>query len=177
MYSLDLSDESGTIREKYLVKGEVFQGVVGRVKDIQRDDFLDRRSNFRGVTLRWIFFKKWVGCNHLNIWVNHRTAVAEQSPFLMLDPSALKGDVSLTETGDEIIDMDNKDAKGMFKDIALELTKTLNWTLSLFARKDGVWGGLDREHGNYTGMIGSLYKGEADLVATSLTVTSERAGV
>lgn len=43
-----------------------------------------------------------------------------------------------------------------------------------------MWGSLERSDNGtlqWTGMIGMLSRGEADLAATSLTVTAERSGV
>lgn len=102
--------------------------------------------------------------------------VGHQSPFLIVAVEDNNKEVLKTNSGDEIFNLSEEEVTGMFREIADELTRELNVTLSMFARADGVWGGLDRTHGNYTGIIGTLYKGEADISVTSLTVTAERAG-
>ena len=49
----------------------------------------------------------------------------------------------------------------------------MNFTWSLYQRKDGKWGSK-LENGSFNGMVSSLAKGEADLIATSLTLTPVR---
>ena len=49
----------------------------------------------------------------------------------------------------------------------------MNFTASLYRREDRNWGSLMPD-GSINGMISSLVKGEADLVATSLTMKPYR---
>lgn len=41
-------------------------------------------------------------------------------------------------------------------------------------REDRIWGIQDEVHGNFSGMVGSIHKGEADLIAASLSYTKDR---
>jgi hypothetical protein len=49
----------------------------------------------------------------------------------------------------------------------------MNFTWSFFLREDQQWGSLLAD-GSINGMVSSLVKGEADLIATSLTMTPVR---
>ena len=57
---------------------------------------------------------------------------------------------------------------GSFPEALLQLQDDLNFTARMLRRQDRGWGGLN-EQGEWTGMVSSLVKGEADLVAASLT--------
>ena len=65
----------------------------------------------------------------------------------------------------------------MFFDVLKLLEKKVNFTTSLLKRLDGNWGKFNHENGTWNGMIKSLLDGEADLIATSLTVNPERFAV
>ena len=49
----------------------------------------------------------------------------------------------------------------------------MNFTWRLYQRSDGKWGSKQPD-GSFNGMVSSLVKGEADLIATSLTLTPVR---
>ena len=50
----------------------------------------------------------------------------------------------------------------------------LNFKTRLFQRIDRKWGIFNKESGKWEGMIENLQNGEADLIATSFTVTRSR---
>ena len=49
----------------------------------------------------------------------------------------------------------------------------MNFTWGLYRREDRKWGSVD-EDGNLDGMVSSMQKGEADLIAASLTLRAHR---
>ena len=50
----------------------------------------------------------------------------------------------------------------------------LNFTVRLFKRKDSKWGAIQRSTGKWNGMVGNILNGDADLIATSLTIFGSR---
>lgn len=67
-------------------------------------------------------------------------------------------------------------SKGLFYDIARILELELNFTLSFQVPKDGDFA-RRLENGTWTGMIGELLAGKADIATASLTVTELRSKV
>ena len=51
----------------------------------------------------------------------------------------------------------------------------LNFTVDLYFRKDGQWGTFNDSSKTWTGAVGSLFKGEADMFACPLDLTLARA--
>lgn len=63
--------------------------------------------------------------------------------------------------------------KGLIVDLLKEVEKIINATFEIVLVKDNKWGGINEE-GNWTGMIGEVKSGHADVAAAPLTVTSQR---
>ena len=53
----------------------------------------------------------------------------------------------------------------------------LNFTIRQFQRVDHSWGAYNKETGKWEGMVENLLNGEADLIATSFSVTNSRSEV
>ncbi len=63
--------------------------------------------------------------------------------------------------------------RGFFIEVALALAAKLNFSLEWTPPPDGQWGS-EREDGTWTGMVGMLAEGRADVCTTELTVTLGR---
>ena len=123
-------------------------------KDIEKE-FMKRRSDFHGIEL---------------------TAMTEASGLINIDP-AYKQDLNFHKK--------KKDAylvtdfvSGLYHEILLELEKKLNFTTSIYKRKDGGWGFVyPSVNGSFTatGMVGDLFFKRADLVVATLTIMLRRA--
>ncbi len=69
--------------------------------------------------------------------------------------------------------------EGAFAEMLSHLEAALNFTARTMQRKDEVWGSkviLDDGMVKWTGMVGSLHKGEGDLISAPLTNTQHRYG-
>ena len=64
--------------------------------------------------------------------------------------------------------------QGTYYDFLRVFSKMLNFKTRLFQRIDRKWGIFNKESGKWEGMIENLQNGEADLIATSFTVTRSR---
>ncbi len=63
--------------------------------------------------------------------------------------------------------------QGMYMDIFRTIANDLNFTFSMYKRKDGVWGGLD-ENNQTTGMLSNLVQGSADIIVQAFALTKMR---
>ena len=157
--------KSGEVSETYSINGEKISTILGHfdhVKDVYtpsygiETNFLKRRANFRGLKLL--------------------TLLEVQSPFLVIDPLPNFGNDDMlfsTKSGDKLAKVERKSAKGLFFDIILLLEKDLNFTCDFAMRADRIWG-KRLDNGSFTGLVSSIYKGEADLIGTSLTLQAVR---
>lgn len=115
-----------------------------------RQLFLDRRSNLLGLNLRIL--------------------IEKQPPHVYFN-------VDRDNSQEELVNLDaSSDPHGLFVDLLHILQRDLNFTTDVAVRTDRVYGVLDAQ-GNWTGMIGSLIRQQADLIATSVTLTLERSQV
>lgn len=67
----------------------------------------------------------------------------------------------------------NKTMKGFIVDLLEEVEKIMDVSFEIVLVKDAKWGNINDE-GNWTGMIGEVKSGHADVAAAPLTVTSKR---
>ncbi len=63
--------------------------------------------------------------------------------------------------------------RGLFSDVLEILATDLNFSYSLYTRKDGGWGSI--VDGKPTGMLSNLHDGSADLILTAFAINSVRA--
>ena len=64
--------------------------------------------------------------------------------------------------------------KGKFQDILEIFSEILNFKIRQFKRLDGGWGSLDKETGQWNGMISNLVNNDADIITASLTLCCKR---
>ncbi|KAL8612349.1 hypothetical protein ACOMHN_020168 [Nucella lapillus] len=72
-----------------------------------------------------------------------------------------------------VMTKDNRQFEGMFVDLLDELTRRANLTYSIVAQWDQSYG-YEYAPGNWTGLVGSVQTGEADLAVAPLTIVSKR---
>ena len=63
---------------------------------------------------------------------------------------------------------------GEFQDILGIFSDHLNFKIQQFKRLDGAWGSLNKETGEWNGMISNLKNGEADMITATLTICCQR---
>ncbi|CAG0886491.1 unnamed protein product, partial [Darwinula stevensoni] len=73
--------------------------------------------------------------------------------------------------GGEVIPVEGIDAS-----LLKILAGHFNFTYEIFAPEDGEWGAM-MENGSFTGMIGAVESGRADLALTEITITANRSTV
>ena len=64
--------------------------------------------------------------------------------------------------------------EGEYQDIFKLFSKLLNFRIQQFKRVDGGWGTLDKESGQWNGLISNLINGEADVGIAALTLCCRR---
>ena len=64
--------------------------------------------------------------------------------------------------------------QGEFQDILRLFSGKLNFNIRQFKRIDGEWGNLNKETGEWNGMISNLKNGEADIITGTLTICCRR---
>ena len=67
--------------------------------------------------------------------------------------------------------------KGEFVDILESFSEKLNFSVRQFKRFDGGWGSLDKQTGEWSGMISSLVNAEADMITTPFQICCGRSAV
>ncbi|XP_044590291.1 glutamate receptor ionotropic, kainate 3-like isoform X2 [Cotesia glomerata] len=85
----------------------------------------------------------------------------------LLDPFNMLTESAATKSG-------NDRYEGFAIDIIHELSEILHFNYTLVEQLDKATGGYDEKTGKWTGMLGKIIDGEADLAITDLTITSER---
>lgn len=63
---------------------------------------------------------------------------------------------------------------GVLIDILLRVQKQAGFTYDLYIVRDGKFGTIDASTGRWTGLIGDVEQGEADMALATITVTEER---
>ncbi|XP_050585066.1 glutamate receptor ionotropic, kainate 2-like [Bombus affinis] len=66
--------------------------------------------------------------------------------------------------------------EGFGIDIIQELSKMLGFNYTFEVQRDNVYGSYSKKLNKWTGMLGKIIAGEADLAITDLTITAEREG-
>ena len=66
---------------------------------------------------------------------------------------------------------------GEFQDILGIFSNHLNFKIRQFKRLDGAWGSLNKETGEWNGMVSNLINGEADIITGSLAICCKRTEV
>ena len=64
--------------------------------------------------------------------------------------------------------------QGEFQDILRLFSGKLNFKIRQFKRIDGEWGTLNKETGEWNGMISNLKNGEADIMTGTLPICCKR---
>ena len=64
--------------------------------------------------------------------------------------------------------------EGEYQDILKILSKILNFRIQQFKRFDGAFGTLDRETGQWSGLISNLINGDVDIGTGALTLCCRR---
>ncbi|XP_015429531.1 PREDICTED: glutamate receptor ionotropic, kainate 2-like [Dufourea novaeangliae] len=80
----------------------------------------------------------------------------------------------LKESADMMTGNDRYEGFGI--DIIQELSKMLGFNYTFEVQSDNVYGSLSKKTKKWTGMLGKIIRGEADLAITDLTITSDREG-
>ncbi|XP_076245602.1 glutamate receptor ionotropic, kainate 2 [Calliopsis andreniformis] len=80
----------------------------------------------------------------------------------------------LKESADMMTGNDRYEGFGI--DIIQELSKMLGFNYTFEVQADNVYGSYSKKSKKWTGMLGKIMAGEADLAITDLTITSEREG-
>lgn len=78
----------------------------------------------------------------------------------------------LKQSSDTMTGNDRYEGFGI--DIIQELSKMLGFNYTFEVQADSVYGSLSKKTGKWSGMLGKIISGEADLAITDLTITSER---
>ncbi len=155
---LFLNTDSGDVTESFVVNGALRENVLANINQAPSTKLrLDvgatpnqRRSDLGGKEL---------------------TVVTEdQAPNVFIKERAEPAKVT-TPSGDVLEAVPKEDLGGAVVEVLRHLESDLNFTSTVFRRRDRTWGSQVREGGEirWTGMVATLHKKEADLAATSLT--------
>ncbi len=119
-------------------------------------DFLARRSNFYKLEMK--------------------VATDFFAPFILIKDGYRDADNKISEVVPDTYEVTGM-VSGMFHDILTVIQQELNFTVRYFNRLDEAWGSFDSDSNEWSGMVGSLVKGEIDMINTGLTQTMERSTV
>jgi hypothetical protein len=156
IYFVIMMEQKWTIFESYVVNNIKIRQPMGQLSNtlvfesFEKLSFLERRSNFWGQKLI--------------------VMTESEPPFIMLDPEFVSKSTFHKEN--ETYDVTNNNVvSGMFYDILQIMSIKLNFTFSLYKRKDGNWGSIYEGLHNgtiigSTGMIHSIINGQADMIGS-----------
>ena len=159
-----IKESTKEVHETYIIINKVIQNKLGTFSALNhnfiweeniKQDFLERRSNFHGLTLTAM--TEMTG-NDMKLHKNY-TEMAEFFP---------NNDTYLV-TGF---------TDGIYNDIVTGLQNQLNFTIQFYKRKKVAWGFVyPQEDGTYkaTGMVGDLFFGRVDMVVASMVMLHQRA--
>ena len=159
-----IKESTKEVHETYIIINKVIQNKLGTFSALNhnfiweeniKQDFLERRSNFHGLTLTAM--TEMTG-NDMKLHKNY-TEIAEFFP---------NNDTYLV-TGF---------TDGIYNDIVTGLQNQLNFTIQFYKRKKVAWGFVyPQEDGTYkaTGMVGDLFFGRVDMVVASMVMLHQRA--
>ena len=159
-----IKESTKEVHESYIINNKVIQNKLGTFSALNhnfiweeniKQDFLERRSNFHGLTLTAM--TEMTG-NDMKLHKNY-TEIAEFFP---------NNDTYLV-TGF---------TDGIYNEIVTGLQNQLNFTIQFYKRKKVAWGFVyPQEDGTYkaTGMVGDLFFGRVDMVVASMVMLHQRA--
>ncbi len=155
---LFLDKQSWSLLEVYKVSGTVVQTLLGYFdianmtfnKSENSKSFVQRRSNFHGL---------------------HMIGLSEhEPPESYLDPEFEQ--LAPFYPGNETYDITSHMTHGRYVDLTRQMSEELNFTFSIYKRKDGVWGSGDS--GKLTGMLSDVYYKRADIIIGGLAMIPSR---
>ena len=92
--------------------------------------------------------------------------------------SVMERETELSPSGDQLIPINiEEDAYGLSLDVLNLMQSHLNFTVKLFMGKDRKWGTLNVSTNVWNGMVGTLVKDEADLIAANIWLRPNRTHV
>ncbi len=166
LYFFNLDNLS--ITERYAINGILVSNSIGQVVwkpneasfsyvRKNHDSFLERRSNFRGLSL-----KAMTENDGLNIKLN--PSIKEEKAGWMRD-----------KQGHPMKQLETSEATGLYMDLLNTLQNDMNFTTTLYVRKDGAWG--HPVNGTWVGMVSNLLNKEADFMLGGLIMNLLRVRV
>jgi hypothetical protein len=144
-----------TAQKLGVFNNNIYEAHHNEDKSIIEQNFLYRRSNFKGLVLR--------------------TMIEIENPFIWFNVSNFKS-VATYFSENQTYDVTGM-IQGMFYEVLKTFEEELNFTTRIYKRQDGVWGGgtIDKDgHVKTIGMITNLVDGSADLIATPLSIVPPR---
>ncbi len=146
-----VNTKSLVMREGYQVGGQVVENDIGQYDIVDgmlmfnhtAKMFIDRRADFHGQHIKGMT-DEWV------LLLELKKGYENQAMFF---------------EGNQTYEVTNY-AYGLYFDIFKTLSKELNFTFSLYKRKDGMWGA--QEGNKLIGMVANLVDGSADVIVQAL---------
>ena len=137
-----------------------------------------------------ILFNQWRLEEQKSKEANLRVVTVLKSPYLMfgsVQDRTLTGECELGRTCQQFPKNGNltsstntseyKCCTGFIIDLLDKLEPTVGFKSTIHIVKDGMFGSNDPKTGRWNGMIGELVRNEADIAASTLTITSKRSKV
>ena len=155
-----MNEDSKLIYETYTINGikivkPIAQNIENHFKWFQDPNLIIRRSNFHGIHLKAL------------------TEIVE-GPNSYLDENY---ETLATFHPSNETYLVNKYHQGIYKSVLQILESELNFTTSIFKRKDGAWGFVDKSSNGTivaSGMIGDVVNSKVNMLVVSLVLTSKR---
>ena len=150
--------KSQDLVERYKVNDVTSERVLSRYGghfEEKRFDFLNRRANFQSAQMKIL--------------------VERKKPFLDIAPLISGEEESKELNNDEFHLISPERLSGIYKDIIDVLAARLNFTAEFYRRPDRLWG--SQVDGAWVGGVGSLMRGDVDIIGSSLTLKPDRAEV
>ena len=113
-----------------------------------------------------------IGKRRANLYGQHLRIMTDHFvPYIQLAPSHKTEAPYFPENG--TFDVTHFFEAGIYRDILVHLASNLNFTYSLYKRKDGSYGVL-MDNGTVTGMLGDVFRGNADMTAAPTRMMPSR---
>ncbi|XP_028404593.1 glutamate receptor ionotropic, NMDA 1-like isoform X1 [Dendronephthya gigantea] len=109
-----------------------------------------------------------------------RVSVLLQNPFVRIEGnSAHNSSDDTCALGLPCVQLDGKKSccSGYCIDLLKLLMRDIGFSVRIHIVKDGKYGGLDQTTGQWSGLIGEVSRGEADMAVSDLTITEQRSKV